>query len=80
MFAKKSYMFQVPNYIAVNSDRDMICVSYLGDNSVTCMTTDGDVVYKYEAEDMTQPQGVCFDDSNKVLVCESDSQLTNKRF
>ena len=78
MFAKKSYMFQVPNYIALNNDRDMMCVSDLGDDSVTCMTTDGDVIYKYEAEDMTQSQGVCFDDSHKVLVCESDSTCITK--
>ena len=78
MFAKKSYMFQVPNYIALNNDRAMMCVSDLGDNSVTCITTDGDVVYKYKAEDMTQPQGVCFDDSHKVLVCESDSNCITK--
>ena len=77
MFTKKKYTSRVPNYTAIKSDRDRMCISDLGDFSVTCFTMDGCFIFRYVPSG-THPHGMCFDDNDNVLVCDSKTVCITK--
>ena len=46
-----------------------IFVSDTGGSSVTCMTMDNDVVYKYRDNGMKWPRGLYCDGGDNIIVC-----------
>ena len=70
-----SFLFFYPYYIAVSPSEKKIFVSdIVGDNvgnSVTCMTMDNDVVYKYRDNEMRSLVGLYCDGGDNILVCGS---------
>ena len=64
-----SFLFSYPDYIAVNPSGEKIFVSNLYTDTITCMTTDGRVVYRYKDNDMKSPRGLYCDSGDTILVC-----------
>ena len=68
--------FYYPWYITVSSSGKKIFVS-CGDYdiaTVTCMTTDGNLVYQNKDEELTHPRGMYVDAEDNILVCDSSSK------
>ena len=62
-------MFQTPDYIAVNDTGDKIFVSDWGTYAVTCLTTDGEIVYQHSvAEHRRHPKALHVDEDDYVIV------------
>ena len=64
-----SFLFTSPYYIAVSPSEKKIFVSDRDGNSVTCMTMDNDVVYKYRDNGMKWPRGLYCDGGDNIIVC-----------
>ena len=64
-----SFMFTFPCCITVNVSGEKIFVSDGGTHTITCMTVDGDVVYKYKDGDLRCPYGLYCDSGDNILVC-----------
>ena len=58
-----------PHYITVGTNIDKIFVSDFSKDTVTCMTLDGNTIYRYQDKDLKGPKGVICDDEDNVLVC-----------
>ena len=69
-----SFLFTSPYYIAVSPSEKKIFVSDTGGNSVTCMTMDNDVVYKYRDNKMKLAPGLYCDGGDNIIVCGPDSK------
>ena len=69
-----SFLFTYPYYIAVSPSEKKIFVSDQDGNSVTCMTMDNDVVYKYRDKEMRLSAGLYCDGGDNILVCGWDSK------
>ena len=68
-----SFLFTSPYYIAVSLSEKKIFVSDCDGNSVTCMTMDNDVVYKYGDNEMKSSAGLYCDGGDNILVCGCES-------
>ena len=68
-----SFLLLSPYYITVSPTEEKIFVSDMYGNSVTCMTMDNDVVYKYRDNAMKWPRGLYCDGGDNILVCGLDS-------
>ena len=66
--------FTLPYCITVSPSEKKIFVSDTGGNSVTCMTMDNDVVYKYGDNEMKSPRGLYCDDGDNIIVCGWNSK------
>ena len=67
-----SYMFQTPEYIAVNESGEKMFVSDWGTYTVTCLTTDGEeIVYQHDvtSEYRRNPKALHVDGYESVIVC-----------
>ena len=64
--------FYSPYYITVSRSGKKIFVSggYAGTASVTCMTTDGNLVYQYKDTEMRYSMGMYVDAEDNTLVCD----------
>ena len=69
-----SFLFTSPFFITVSPPENNIFVSDLGGNSVTCMTMDNDVVYKYGDNEMKWPRGLYCDGGDNIIVCGWNSK------
>ena len=66
---KKQPMFSRPFYITVcPSSRRMFITDY-DTHTVSCMMSNGTVVYQYKDEKLRQPLGVCVDGGGNAIVC-----------
>ena len=63
-----SFLFTYPFCITVSPSEKKIFVSDYDGNSVTCMTMDNDVVYKYRDNAMKWPRGLYCDGGDNILV------------
>ena len=69
-----SFLFTSPYYITVSpSERKIFVSDYVG-NSVTCMTMDNDIVYKYRDKEMRLSPGLYCDGGDNILACSQDSK------
>ena len=68
-----SFLFTSPYYITVSLSEKKIFVSDSDGNSVTCMTMDNDVIYKYRDNEMRSSVGLYCDGGDNILVCGLDS-------
>ena len=66
---KKPSMFSSPRYITVcPSSRKMLITDWDTD-TVSCLLSDGTVVYQYKDAELKGPGGVCVDGGGNVIVC-----------
>ena len=67
--------FYYPYYITVSRSSKKIFVSggWHDTATVTCMTTDGNLVYQYKHEELRYPEGMYVDAEDNILVCDSVS-------
>ena len=69
-----SFLFTSPFYITVSLSEKKIFVSDRDGNSVTCMTMDNDVVYKYSDNEIRSSPGLYCDGGNNILACSQGSK------
>ena len=62
-------LFRRPKYVAVSWSGDKIFVSECSTDTVSCLTSDGKIVYQYSDDELKGPQGLFVDDSDNVSVC-----------
>ena len=65
-----SRSFSDPDHVTVSNAGDKIYVSDKGNKSVTCMETDGSIIYQYKDSSLKKPGGLIFDDGGNVIVCD----------
>ena len=65
----RSYLFNSPTYITVNTSGEKIFISDWDTYTLACLTPSGTVIYTYEDSDMRQPRGLICDSGDNVLVC-----------
>ena len=64
-----SYMFRKPFNIAVSRSGDKIFVSDEENNTVSCLTIDGKMVYQYRDKELKSPRGLFVDGNDSAVVC-----------
>ena len=69
----KTFMFELPCYLAVSIKSNKIYVSDAGQDTVTCLKLDGTVIFQYKDPKLSTPRGLCVDDEDNVIVCGRDS-------
>ena len=67
---KKPPMFSGPSYITVCPSTRKMFITDEGTQTVSCLMSDGTVVYQYKDEKLRQPTGVCVDGGGNVIVCD----------
>ena len=66
---KKPSMFSSPRYITVcPSTRKMFITDY-STHTLSCLMSDGTVVYKYKDKELKDATGVCVDGGGNAIVC-----------
>ena len=66
---KKPPMFSSPDYITVCPSTRKIFITDCDTDTVSCLLSDGTVVYQYKDEKLRKPAGVCVDEGGNVIVC-----------
>ena len=66
---KKPPMFSSPFYITVCPSTRKIFITDRDTDSVSCMMSNGTVVYQYKDEELRGPHGVCVDGGGNTIVC-----------
>ena len=66
---KKPSMFFDPEYITVCPSTRFMFVTDYGLDTVSCLLSDGTVVYQYKDAELGDPHGVCVDGGGNVIVC-----------
>ena len=66
-------MFRSPYYISVSDQSGKIFISDNGNQTLTCLRSDGKVIYTYKAIDMKCPRGMSVDREDNVMICDEDS-------
>ena len=70
---KKPSMFSRPFYITVCPSTRKIFITDWDTDTVSCLMTDGTVVYQYKDEELIAPTGVVVDGRGNVIVCGLNS-------
>ena len=62
---------KTPWYIAVSAFSGKIFITHLETKTLTCLTSDGQLVYQYkdEEEEVCYPRGILVDSADNVLLC-----------
>ena len=69
-----SCMFIYPYYLRVTPSSKNIYVSeYRTPSTITCLKSDGSVVYQYTDQDLKYSKGICVDAKDNILVCGDGS-------
>ena len=68
-----SILFQIPYYVAAKENINMIYVSDVRTNTITCLTSDGDTVYQSKDDDLRGPRGMYVDGTGNIVVCSRDT-------
>ena len=66
---KKPPMFSSPRYITVCPSTREMFIADEDTDTVSCLMSDGTVVYRYKDEDLRKPRGVCVDGGGNIIVC-----------
>ena len=66
---KKPPMFYLPDYITVCPSTRKLFITDDGTDTVSCLMTDGTVVYQYKDAELRGPRGVCVDGGGNAIVC-----------
>ena len=70
---KKPSMFSCPYYITVCPSTRYMFVSDSSTATVSCLMSDGTVVYQYKDEELRGPRGVVVDGGGNAIVCGASS-------
>ena len=62
-----TYMLKVPQYITVSAFSGKIFITDL--ETLTCLTSDGQLVYQYKEQEYGWPTGILVDSADNVLLC-----------
>ena len=62
-------MFTTPFYITVCPSTRKIFITDRSTATISCMLSDGTVVYQYKDQGLRQPTGVCVDGGGNAIVC-----------
>ena len=68
-----TYMVETPLSIAVSAFSGKIFIADLETETLTCLTSDGQLVYQYKDEESGWPGGILVDSAGNVLLCYYDS-------
>ena len=68
-----TFMFARPYYITVSAKSKNIFVSDANQNTLTCLKTDGTIIFQYKDPELQGPMGVAVDEQDNVIVCGADS-------
>ena len=66
---KKSSMFISPDYITVCPSTRKLFITDYKTHTVSCLMSDGTVVYQYKDEELSWPEGVVVDGGGNAIVC-----------
>ena len=66
---KKPPMFSCPRYMTVCSSTRKMFISDWNTATVSCLLSDGTVVYQYKAKELIAPEGVVVDGGGNAIVC-----------
>ena len=66
---KKQPMFSRPNYITVCPSSRRMFITDWDTDTVSCLMSDGTVVYQYKDQDLRGPHGVRVDGGGNAIVC-----------
>ena len=66
---KKPSMFTSPFYITVCPSTRKMFITDWDTHTVSCMMSNGTVVYQYKDEKLSYPAGVCVDGGGNTIVC-----------
>ena len=69
-----SFLFTYPCFVTVSPSEEKIFVSDMYGNSVTCITMDNGVVYKYRDNEMRSSFGLYCEGGDNILVCGKSSK------
>ena len=64
-----TYMLETPEYIAVSAFSGKIFITDLKTETLTCLTSDGQLVYQLKDEKLDRPRGILVDSADNVLLC-----------
>ena len=64
-----TYMINTPLYIAVSAFSGMIFITDLETETLTCLTSDGQLVYQFKDQRLGCPEGLLVDSADNVLLC-----------
>ena len=70
---KKPPMFSYPVYITVCPSTRKLFITDCDKDTVSCLLSDGTVVYQYKDAELRRPRGVCVDGGGNAIVCGFDS-------
>ena len=70
---KKPSMFSSPYYITVCPFSRKMFITDWNTNTVSCLMSDGTVVYQYKDVELSRLTGVCVDGGGNVIVCGCNS-------
>ena len=65
-----TYMLKKPMYIAVSAFSGKIFITDLETETLTCLTSDGQLVYQYKGQSYGCPGGILVDSADNVLLCD----------
>ena len=68
-----TYMLKEPQYITVSAFSGKIFITDLETATLTCLTSDGQLVYQFKGHEIGYPGGILVDSADNVLLCNSDS-------
>ena len=68
-----TYMIKTPLYIAVSAFSGKIFIADLETDTLTCLTSDGQLVYQYKEQRLGCPGGILVDSADNVLLCYDGS-------
>ena len=68
-----AFTLKEPRYIAVNAFSRKIFITNLETEILTCLTSDGQLVYQYKDQRLGWPRGILVDSADNVLLCYYDS-------
>ena len=68
-----TYVVKTPRFIAVSAFSGKIFITDLETVRLTCLTSDGQLVYQYKEQRLGWPRGILVDSADNVLLCYSKS-------
>ena len=67
------YMFKSPYHVRVSRVSGNIFVTDWYTNTITCLSTTGEIIYEFTNDNLQSTQHFILDDLDNILVCGSDS-------
>ena len=68
-----TYMIKTPLYIAVSAFSGKIFITHFETETLTCLTSDGQLVYQYNDQRLGRPRDILVDSADNVLLCYGHS-------